>query len=261
MANLMSVRRGALFATIALSAVALASSATATTMVLTDFETPAIPPYVGTGFPTNYIYTPTTVPNVTFSGAAGIQSNGSGWEFPNAPQGDQTAFLQAYDYNMQCCHGTSTGSFTVAAPGLVGGNEYDLAWYVVGRPYYGTTKYTITDDGLTTVQTLSGPSQASWVLAHHLFVATGSDSFTFSVPLPAGLSVPPGGAYDHSIGVDYVTVTPITAAQVGQTPGSLGSLASVPEPVTWATIVLGFFGLGGALRARPRSLLSFAAEA
>ena len=256
MANLMSVRRGALFATAALSAVALASSATATTMVLTDFETPAIPPYVGTGFPTNYIYTPTTVPNVTFSGSAGIQGNGSGWVFPNAPQGDQTAFLQAYDYNLSCCHGTSTGSFTVAAPGLVGGNEYDLAWYVVGRPYYGTTKYTITDGGLTTVQTLGGPSQANWVLAHHLFIATGSDSFTFSVPLPAGPPVPPGGQYDHSIGVDYVTVTPITTAQGGQSAGTLGNPTAVPEPVTWATIVLGFFGLGGALRRRRPSYLA-----
>lgn len=76
-----------------------------------------------------------------------------------------------------------------------------------------------------------------------------------------GLTVPPGpgaGTPGEVNGTNgYLTVLPVAAGEIRR----VGNVGAVPEPSTWAMMLLGFFGIGGAMRrAKPviqRATLSY----
>jgi hypothetical protein len=71
---------------------------------------------------TPYVYTPTGVPGMTFSGGAGLTRANSAWLFPASPDGGDLAFMQ------------DAGSVDMDVGGLVAGAEYEVRFYVAARP-------------------------------------------------------------------------------------------------------------------------------
>ena len=159
----------------------------------------------------------TPIPGITFTGASGIQANGSAWGFAAAPNGVQTAFIQSY-------FGVG-GAIRIALNGLTVGETYKVRFAAAQRPGYGVNPFTV---GVT-----GGPLGA---------FSTSSTAFkTFKTSFVAG------GSSD--------TLTFQGSAITGDSGFALDSIAvSVPEPASWALMILGFGTLGAARRRRqPRA--------
>lgn len=69
-----------------------------------------------------YLYTPSGVPGMTFSGGAGLTRPDSAWLFPASPDGGDLAFMQ------------DAGTIDMDVGGLVPGAEYEVRFYVAARP-------------------------------------------------------------------------------------------------------------------------------
>ena len=170
----------------------------------------------------NYVYNP-TVEGMTFNAGSGVQHNGS-WLFPDAPDGLRTAFLQSsYGY---------IGAITFALSNLTIGQAYTVSFSASARPDpgnadYASNPFTVAVNGATLGK--YDTKVTAWQsFTTSAFVATGSSaslSFTGS-PTTTG---------DNDVGLDAVTV------------------AAVPEPATWAMMLVGFAMLGAAARYRRRS--------
>jgi hypothetical protein len=203
----------------ACAAVAFAAPACATTFV--SFENPSLgtgssayayASQPGGGFPSVPSgFAP--IPGVTFSGASGIQANGSAWNFSSAPDGTQTAFVQ--DYN-----GTA-GAITIALTGLTQNQRYFVNFEAAARNA-GLANPFILSTSVGTIGSYSITGTA-FGLYQTSFVAGGtSDFLTFTG------SAAPG---DSSFALDAITV-------------------AVPEPATWALMITGFGLIGFAMRRR-----------
>jgi len=73
----------------------------------------------------SYQYNPVGVPGWTFNSQTGIQSNGSGWGAPKAPEGSQTAFIQGV--------GNMSTSINIASAGY-----YVVSFLTAGRNGYSS---------------------------------------------------------------------------------------------------------------------------
>ena len=205
----------------AIGAFALAASAgvaAAATVVDGSFEDPSL----GAG---NYAYGVENpgagllppIAGLTFNNGSGIQSNGSAWGFAAAPDGVQTAFLQSYN-------GQSQGVITQQITGLTSGQSYTLTFDIANRPNYAVDPLSVSV-GTSSLGTFT-PGSTAWTTETASFVAsiTGTETITWSVGASPNA--------DADIGLDDV------------------SISSVPEPAAWALMLIGFAGLGGALRLR-----------
>jgi len=213
------------------AALAFATPAFAAPLVsFTSFETPSL----GTGGGAyRYFLQPgggfPSVPNgfapiagVTFTGASGIQANGSAWGFTPAPAGVQTAFIQSYQ-------GVG-GAISIALSGLTAGHLYKVSFAAAQRPGYGVNPFTVNVIAGGTLSAFSTSSTA-WTTFTTSFRAGGTtDTLTFQ-----GSALPGDGAF----GLDAITV-------------------AVPEPATWALLILGFGTLGAAMRRRKPVSVSLA---
>lgn len=219
------------FLTLALASTALAAaSAPAHASTFVSFEAPVLgspgyaytapPPFNGNpSVPTGF----DPIPGVTFSGASGIQANGSAWGFNNAPDGVQTAFVQSYN-------GTG-GSISIALNNLTANAKYYVQFAASGRPNYGVNPFIVSVAGTSTPFTVSN---TTWGNYQTSFVANGpSETLTF-----AGSSI----AGDSAFGLDAIAV-------------------AVPEPATWALMLFGFGMVGYGMRRRrqPSVKLTYAA--
>jgi hypothetical protein len=158
-----------------------------------------------------------TVDGVTYAGMSGIQANGSAWGFTNAPDGTQTAFIQSYSGVYPQGGSVSFSSSLIGS--LISGKQYDLSFYVEGRPYMGGSPFSV-DVGVGPNTTSFGaPGISSWVQENVVFTASSS-------PVTITFSVAGQNAADISIGLDKVNIS------------------AVPEPATWAMMILGFLGVG-----------------
>jgi hypothetical protein len=214
---------------LALSVVATSAGAVVPITPVTSFEGSGVSPAGygyssdenGKGFATSYT---ASLAGVTFTGMSGIQSNGSAWGFPAAPDGTATAFLQSYrgsQFGEQ-----ANGSITLDLGGaLVANRSYDLVFYTAGRPSYGSTQFTVSYDG-GVATTFAAPSTVGFGKEVFSFKASGGQqSITFTA-----LN---GRGDDTAFALDNIGI-------------------SVPEPATWAMMLIGFGGLGAALRMNRR---------
>jgi PEP-CTERM motif-containing protein len=159
---------------------------------------------------TGITYGGTDSAGAVFVSGSGLQSNGSPFGYANAPDGSQTAHIQ------------STGSFTETVTGLVAGQSYDLSFYYAARSGYGIDGLAVSYNSATLFS--NAPSSTNWVLENVLFDPVGSTAvLTFA---GTNFSQPPYPAGDFNVGVDAVSVS------------------AVPEPSTWAMMLLGFAGIG-----------------
>jgi hypothetical protein len=152
-----------------------------------------------------YSYGGTDSAGASFVSISGLQADGSAFGYFNAPEGVQTAHIQ------------QNGSFTETVTGLVSGQAYALTFDFAARPNYATDGLQVSY-GLTSLFD-QAPTSDTWTSVTVNFVADGSSVFTFAGTLPVS-------AGDTNVGVDAV------------------SIAAIPEPSTWAMMLLGFVGLG-----------------
>jgi hypothetical protein len=192
-----------------------AGRASASVVQTFSFETPD----VGVG---NYYYNPAGSPGVTYNGisgptgggGSGIAANGSGFSFPDAPDGTQVAFIQ--DAN-----GTY-GQITLALSGLTADMDYDATFYTAERPDYPANPLVVDFDG-SQVGSYADMSSGFTLQTTSSFEATGgADTLTFT-----GQALP---ALGGNVGLDLVTIQ------------------SVPEPISGSVVLVGLGLLGAARR-------------
>jgi|SRR5581483_442778 len=187
-----------------MAAIAVCVFATAPTHAAIFFDSFETPTSVG------ITYGGTDSAGAVFGDGTGLQSNGSPFGYTNAPDGVQTAHIQG------------TASFTETVTGLVAGQIYNLSFYYAARSGYGFDGLSVSDNSGAIFS--STPISTDWVLENVSFQAVSdSDVLTFSGTLP---QTPPYPAGDFNVGVDAV------------------SISAIPEPSTWAMMIVGFCGLG-----------------
>jgi hypothetical protein len=205
----------ALIAFAALSAAA-AGSAQATELLSNgSFEAPAI----GGG---NYTYPGGTLDDWTYTGSALVGATGGNAWYGSTPpagqDGDQFAALQ----------GTSTLSQTFTMVGTT----LDISWLAGGRPFFGsyngdqTYEVQLGSDLLGTFSTVSGEAFGSHGLVVHGLTSGQAYTLTFAGQVAA----------DETSFIDKVSAS-----------------GAVPEPAAWALMILGFGGVGAALRSQRRA--------
>jgi hypothetical protein len=183
--------------------------------------------YYATGF-TQYSSNSSTAastPGVTFIGMSGVQNNAAPWGLPAAPApGTNAAFIQSYNGKP-----SSPGTISFDLSSLTVGQTYTLTFSQVARPYQGVDPFTVSY-GLTNFGTFT--PTFSWTQVTETFVAQGATPLVFAGTILEG---------DHSSGIDNI------------------SISAVPEPSTWAMMILGFFGVGlAAYRRKSRSTFRLA---
>jgi hypothetical protein len=137
-----------------------------------------------------YTYDP-VVTGVTFSGAAGVQSNRSAWGFAAAPDGSQTGFLQT---------GSAGASIAFAISGLNPGSPYQARFSIAQRTNWGgVATVTVSFNGVTigTFAPASGTFAQVTTASFTASAATGT--LTFSVP---------AATTDSSAAIDAVALVP-----------------------------------------------------
>jgi hypothetical protein len=162
-----------------------------------------------------------------------IQSGQYLWKLPATPNTNGGAFV-VLDGDSH-----ANGPLTQMINGLVVGKSYALTFDWAAAQLHNrngdtTEKLVVGFGGDTfTTATLNNPSHGAtgWFTVTTHFTATDTSQLLsfLSIGTPDGL--PPVALLD---GV---------------------SLTAVPEPTSWALMILGFFGLGGALRSRRRQAL------
>lgn len=212
------------FALVGLCGLAALVPSTASAAVNVSFENPQL---TGGGAAYAYFSQPfgnnpsvpagfAAIPGVTFSGASGIQANGSAFGFSNAPDGTQTAFIQSY-------HGVG-GAISVDLTNLVVGQRYFVTFSAARRGYSdpngASNPFSVSVGGhsnpFDTSSTTFSPFTTSFIAQNT------TDSLIFTGSANGG---------DATLGLDAISV-------------------AVPEPATWAMMLMGFGMVGAGVRSR-----------
>ena len=122
------------------------------------------------------------------------------------------------------------GSVSQTFTDLVAGQTYDLSWAYGNRPGSGPQELFVQWDG-GTVLTEAGGTPGYWFNTGPFAVvasASGTDTLTFS-------SMDEGGLPSYGNEITAVSLT-----------------SAVPEPMTWAMMLVGLGGIGVAMRSRRR---------
>ena len=134
----------------------------------------------------------------------------------------QNAFLQST--------ADSGAQIDISVTGLTPGDVYSFSYFDDQRSGYGVNAYTVSFAG-STIASFS-PEAVGWTArTTSTFTALGSSgTLTFAAPLLC---------CDNDAGIDDITLS-----------GSGDGDGGVPEPASWALMLLGFGGLGAVTRSR-----------
>jgi hypothetical protein len=159
-----------------------------------------------------FAYAP-SVTGVTFSGAAGIQGNGSAWGFAAAPDGSQTGFLQT--------SGAAGGSIAFAVSGLTAGASYQARFYIAQRPNYGVATVTVSFNGVAIGSFTPASTAFTQVTTGSFTAGASTGTLTFSAS---------GGQGDSGTAIDAVTLAaaPTVPDYSFETPAQNGSFTYNP---------------------------------
>ena len=197
---------------LALSAAVPAQAA----VVFTDsFESPT-----QAALPGGFSYGGVDAAGAAFVSGSGLFANGSAFGYAAVPDGVQGAHIQG------------NGSFTETVRGLVAGQSYFLSFAAASRSGYANDGLEISSlGGLLAGFGASDFGSSSFSTAGIAFQAASStELLTFSGAMPQTVGPNGNPAGDFNIAVDNISVT--------------GMQGSVPEPSTWAMMLLGAGGLG-----------------
>ena len=232
-------------AAILASLLAISSTAAAGVVASESFESPALPSPAlqysvdEDGFDQNTTG-PASAPNVTFSGFSGIITNdftvnssgvytpGGANVYPDTTFGNQVAFLQSFN--------GATSEIDWAITGLHPGQQYVLSFEDVSSLIFGATPFDVSAFGGSPVISFDGRlwSQPHSIVTQTLdFTPTTADG---SIDFIGGLEGP-----NSLSAIDDLTISTASA---------------VPEPATWAMMLVGFGGLGAAMRRSRRRAAS-----
>jgi hypothetical protein len=154
---------------------------------ISDFSFESPPLTAGT-----YRYNPTTGSPWTFSGASGIESNGSAFSAANAPDGTQAALLQSID---------SDPPGQIAQTVTLNPGTYYISFWAAQRQGCGVNPIQVQVDGQNVGSPIS-PASTSWGLYQTVsFTITSAGSHTIAFVSTVSSN---GGDYDSFI--DAVTV-------------------------------------------------------
>ena len=207
-------------AAVAASLALSAASASAVTIVNGSFETGPNP-----GVFTTLGNGDTSITGWTVVGL-GVDYIGTYWQASDG--------VRSLDLN-----GNDQGGVSQMLTGLTVGQTYNIGFDMAGNPDGGSgVKILVASDGGSQSDVFSfvqgGNTRASmgWQTMNYQFTATGS---TANLTFSSAQNGPYGAALDH------VTIN------------------GVPEPATWALMILGIGGIGGMARYRRRQPLALAA--
>ena len=235
----------ALGAAVLASLLALSSTAAAGVVASESFETGLTPPALQysvdeDGFDQNTTG-PASAPNVTFSGFSGIitndfLANSSGVLspdgakiYPDTTFGNQVAFLQSFQ--------GATSEIDWAITGLHPGQEYVLSFEDVSSLIFGATLIDVSVFGGSPVHFDPRGSTTFMDQTVDFTPTTANGSIDFiGVPV----------ANNSLSAIDNLSISTVSTA-----PG-------VPEPATWAMMLVGFGGLGAAMRRSRRQARALA---
>lgn len=168
------------------------------------------------------------------SGNAGIMDSNSAWGNVAAQDGTYYGFIQTTGSLSQTFTASSTGDFL-------------LNFFAAGRPSYagiagGDQTFNVLLNG-TNIFTGSTSSGSAWTgLSSNLFSLVAGNSYTL---IFQGTDTNPANNGDNTAFIDNVSLQSSTGA--------------VPEPATWAMMLLGFGAIGFAMRRqRSQALLQVA---
>lgn len=220
------MKLSAVFASAALGAVLLtAPAANAAVIVASEsFETPVLGPAPAiqysaseVGHNTNAVG-PATVTGVTFQDYSGVMRPESYGVFPVTPYGEQAAFLQSYDDATPL-----GGEIDWNLNGLTVGQHYAFSFATASGPLVNAEPFTVSVFGATPV---SFAATGSWT-THTIDFIAGASSGVISF-------VGPASSENRATSLDNFV------------------LSAVPEPSSWAMMIVGMFGLGALMRTARR---------
>ena len=224
----MKFRQAIAAAALAASGVlAISSVASAATIASASFEVPVLGPDAASYGPDHNFYSnpdqyvSPNVPGFTFDGYSGIISNSYVNALPVAPDGTQAAFIQFYVT-------PPSGSIGWTVNGFNPGALYTLSFYAAGSALdgVGVNPFDITFVGATTADTTSFTPLAGLYQYNSLSFTATAASVTIGF-------IGTGTSGNLVTGLDDLLIT-----------------SAVPEPATWAMMLLGFGGIGFMLRNR-----------
>lgn len=225
------------------SVLAISSTAAAGVVASESFETGLTPPALQyslaeDGFDQGATG-PASTPNITFTGFSGIVTNnflvnGEGFldptgtkAFPDTAFGNQVAFLQTFNGGVS--------EIDWAITGLNPGQEYVLSFEDVSSLIIGATPIDVSAFGGSPV--VFDPTGSTTFTDHTLdFTPTTANGSIDFIGIPV--------ANNSESGIDNLTITSLST--------------TVPEPATWAMMLVGFGGLGVAMRRSRRQRITAA---
>ncbi len=163
---------------------------------------------------------PATVAGFSFNGFAGVTSNGNGFVL-DTPFGSQEAFIQSYP--------NAGSGFDWNLTGLTPGTTYTLSFDDIAY-YVGAQTFNVSAFGSSTDYTPA--SNSSYMGNTFSFTPTASAGAISFVALISG--------GNFVSGIDNLV------------------LSSVPEPASWAMMLVGFGGVGAAMRLRRKLSVAIA---
>jgi hypothetical protein len=178
--------------------------------------------------------TPASANPVTVALISGL----SGASFQGAIMGVDSATLQGQ---------TLTGSFlyddAVSGTSILNGMEYDLGSKLMSV-FVGTDDFSITGNAKVDLLT-TGLSQTFQLTATgglDIYQLTVVGSNLFSDPSELG-SVAFAGTFNGDLTLNEVNISPLTVSRWDFPFASVSVTPTVPEPSTWAMMILGFVGI------------------
>ncbi len=148
-----------------------------------------------------------------FGSGAGLQANGSAFGYATAPQGVQTADIQ------------KNGTITYSLNGLIAGATYGLSFFDAARTGINADSFTVSFNNAVIGLLTPAPNAFTMPSLNFMPGAT-SDLLVFAATIIGS---------DTDVGIDAVNIS------------------AVPEPVSWAMMVIGIGAVGFALRRREKS--------
>ena len=199
----------------------MAGSASAYVIYDGSFEFPSVP--------RSDVYRP-IIAEGGFSGDAGVDGGAFSYFMP--PDGHQDGFLQSV--------GSGAAEIDLAVHGLTIGDTYSFSYYDAQRSGYGLLPYTVSVDG-TSIYSGTPSSFAFTKVTTSTFVATRHG------PDPDLLRARPddGRRRTRRSTRSWSTATAARRAY---------GVSTVPEPASWALMLVGFGAAGAAVRSRRKAI-------
>jgi hypothetical protein len=159
----------------------------------TNVKVEGVPTVAGGSFElpeihSGYVYRPGGSPAV-FAGGSGVTGNGSVWNFPLAPQGDQVAFLQG---------GDSLGVVSLPVSGLQPNSSYKLKFRIARRPNYLDLTLSVSFEGVP-LGTFTTSGDGFVIVTSAAFTAASTSGIVIFTA---------SGTINNNGALDWVTIVP-----------------------------------------------------